>query len=376
MSLRRPAKNQPENFEFNSSSLEAANKIVSKYPNNKQQSAVMALLYIAQKQNNNWIPLAAMKYIAKFLDMPYIKVYEVATFYTMYNLSPVGKYFVQVCTTTPCMIRGANKLVEASAPTLGTPISWGPTSTTNFIRNRISTVDLVRTDKLVGAPGLETAGGEAYLLVAADYTWNDVADPGPDTITTNSDEQANISVGDVVAGAGVAAGTTVASIDATTITLSNFSGTGTGDLQFYPPNRDVYNLVLTGGSINFENNISYLTPEELGIVNAPIGNITGSRAISGNITCYLDNDVSSSKSGELFADLVSDTDTVRNTFDLNINIGGTAAPSLKFSLPTAHLEVPVINVEDLLTLDVAFHGQVSAGNVDSTNEATITYKGE
>ena len=73
----------------------------------------MALLYIAQRQNNNWIPLAAMKYIAKFLEMPYIKVYEVATFYTMYNLSPVGKYFVQVCTTTPCMIRGANKLVEA-----------------------------------------------------------------------------------------------------------------------------------------------------------------------------------------------------------------------------------------------------------------------
>ena len=113
MSLRRPAKNQPEIFEFSSSSLEEANKIVLKYPEGKQQSAVMALLYIAQKQNDNWIPLAAMKYIAKFLDMPYIKVYEVATFYTMYNLSPVGKYFVQVCTTTPCMIRGANKLVEA-----------------------------------------------------------------------------------------------------------------------------------------------------------------------------------------------------------------------------------------------------------------------
>ena len=111
MSLRRPSKNQPEVFEFNSSSLEEANKIVSKYPKGKQQSAVMALLYIAQKQNDNWIPLVAMKYIAKFLDMPYIKVYEVATFYTMYNLSPVGKYFVQVCTTTPCMIRGANQLV-------------------------------------------------------------------------------------------------------------------------------------------------------------------------------------------------------------------------------------------------------------------------
>ena len=113
MSLKRPAKDQPENFEFNSSSLEAANKIISRYPNGKQKSAVMALLYIAQKQNNNWIPLVAMKYIAKFLDMPYIKVYEVATFYSMFNLSPVGKYFVQVCTTTPCMIRGANKLIEA-----------------------------------------------------------------------------------------------------------------------------------------------------------------------------------------------------------------------------------------------------------------------
>jgi len=113
MSLRRPSKEQPENFEFSLSSLEAAKSIVVKYPKDKQQSAVMALLYIAQKQNSNWIPLAAMKYIGKFLDMPYIKVYEVATFYTMYNLAPVGKYFIQVCTTTPCMLRGAYKLVEA-----------------------------------------------------------------------------------------------------------------------------------------------------------------------------------------------------------------------------------------------------------------------
>ena len=74
MSLKRPAKDQPENFEFNSTSLEAANTIIANYPKGKQQSAVMSLLYIAQRQNNNWIPLAAMKYIAKFLDMPYIKV--------------------------------------------------------------------------------------------------------------------------------------------------------------------------------------------------------------------------------------------------------------------------------------------------------------
>jgi len=113
MSIRRPSKEQPDTFEFNPDSLEAAKVIITRYPKDKQQSAVMALLYIAQKQNNNWIPLAAMKYIGKYLDMPYIKVYEVATFYTMYNLAPVGKYFIQVCTTTPCMIRGAYKLVEA-----------------------------------------------------------------------------------------------------------------------------------------------------------------------------------------------------------------------------------------------------------------------
>ena len=112
MSIKKISKNQPENFEFNEKNIEVAKKVISNYPVGKQQSAVMALLYIAQRQNNNWIPLSAMKYVAKFLDMPYIKVYEVATFYSMYNLAPVGDYFFQVCTTTPCMLRGANKLVE------------------------------------------------------------------------------------------------------------------------------------------------------------------------------------------------------------------------------------------------------------------------
>ena len=112
MSLKKISKNQPKNFKFNSKSLIAAEKVISNYPEGKQQSAVMALLYIAQRQNYNWIPLSAIKYIAKMLNMPYIKVYEVATFYTMYNLAPVGEYFFQVCTTTPCMLRGAYKLVD------------------------------------------------------------------------------------------------------------------------------------------------------------------------------------------------------------------------------------------------------------------------
>ncbi len=112
MSIKKISKDQPDKFEFNQKNNEVAKKIIQNYPKGKQQSAVMGLLYLAQKQNDNWIPLSAMKYIAKFLDMPYIKVYEVATFYSMYNLSPVGKYFIQICTTTPCMIRGAYKLVD------------------------------------------------------------------------------------------------------------------------------------------------------------------------------------------------------------------------------------------------------------------------
>ena len=112
MSLKKIHDQQPETFEFTEKNKDTIIKILKKYPEKRKKSAVMPFLYLAQKQNENWITLAAMKYIAKYLEMPYIKVYEVATFYTMYNLAPVGKYFVQVCTTSPCLIRGADKLVK------------------------------------------------------------------------------------------------------------------------------------------------------------------------------------------------------------------------------------------------------------------------
>ena len=112
MSLKKIHDQQPTSFEFLKVNLELAVSILKKYPEERKKSAVMPLLYLAQRQNENWIPLAAMKYIAKYLEISYIKVYEVATFYTMYNLAPVGKYFVQVCTTSPCLIRGADKIVK------------------------------------------------------------------------------------------------------------------------------------------------------------------------------------------------------------------------------------------------------------------------
>jgi NADH-quinone oxidoreductase E subunit len=112
MSLKKIHDQQPESFEFSKANIEIAENILKKYPESRKKSAVMPFLYLVQRQNENWIPLVAMKYIAKYLEIPYIKVYEVATFYTMYNLAPVGKYFVQVCTTSPCLIRGADKIVK------------------------------------------------------------------------------------------------------------------------------------------------------------------------------------------------------------------------------------------------------------------------
>ena len=112
MSGKHVAKDQPATFEFDVNNLKRIQEILKKYPAERKKSAVMPLLDLAQRQHDNWIPNAAIRKIGEILEVPYINVYEVATFYTMYNLAPVGKYFVQVCTTSPCMIRGSGKIVN------------------------------------------------------------------------------------------------------------------------------------------------------------------------------------------------------------------------------------------------------------------------
>ena len=112
MSVKKVHDDQPKEFKFSNENIKKVEEILKKYPDKNKKSAVMPLLYLAQKQNENWIPLAAIKYIANYLAMPYISVYEITTFYSMYNLAPVGKNFIQVCTTTPCLIRGADKIVK------------------------------------------------------------------------------------------------------------------------------------------------------------------------------------------------------------------------------------------------------------------------
>src|SRR5947209_776320 len=110
---------QPASFEFTPEYLEKAKWHIAKYPPGRQASAVLPLLHLAQRQHDGWLPRAAMDYVAGVLHMAPIRVYEVATFYTMFNLRPVGRYLLQVCATTPCWLRGSDDVAAACEKKLG-----------------------------------------------------------------------------------------------------------------------------------------------------------------------------------------------------------------------------------------------------------------
>jgi len=165
-----------------------------------------------------------------------------------------------------------------------------------------------------------------------------------------------------------------------TLTLASYNdpGSPTGA-------TDSYTVVLTGGSFTVENNLSFLMPEELGKVNQTIGNITGTRSISGSLTCYYDTNITDSRSSELWSDLTTgksggvtspsggEIPSIRNAHALTISVGGTTGNRLALTMPTAHLEIPTINPDELFTLEVNFHALPGSGNFDSTDEATIVY---
>jgi NADH-quinone oxidoreductase E subunit len=109
----RIASNQPHSFKFSKENEAEIKRVIAKYPKGRIASAVMPLLDLAQRQHDNWIPMKAIELIASKLDMAEIRVLEVATFYTMFNLKPVGEFFLQACTTTPCWLRGSDEMTRA-----------------------------------------------------------------------------------------------------------------------------------------------------------------------------------------------------------------------------------------------------------------------
>jgi len=121
MSVRRlaPPEQQPKEFSFSTANLAWAKRQIAKYPEGRQQSAIIPLLWRAQEQAGGWLPETAIRYVADFLGLAHIRALEVATFYTMFNLSPVGKFHVQLCGTTPCRLRGADDLEDLCRARIG-----------------------------------------------------------------------------------------------------------------------------------------------------------------------------------------------------------------------------------------------------------------
>jgi NADH-quinone oxidoreductase subunit E len=119
MSVRRLAAEQPEGFAFTPENLEWAKAQIEKYPEGRQASAVLPILWRAQEQMGGWLPEPALRCVADMLGMAQIRIYEIATFYTMFNLAPVGQHYVQVCGTTPCWLRGANAIKDTCRKLIG-----------------------------------------------------------------------------------------------------------------------------------------------------------------------------------------------------------------------------------------------------------------
>ena len=157
---------QPTSFAFSPENLKEAQKHIAKYPKGREQSAVMPLLMLAQKQHQNWLPQVAIEVVAKMCNMPAIRAHEVASFYSMYNLAPVGRYHVQCCTTTPCWLRGSDDVVKACKDTLG--IDFGETT-------RDSMFTLTEVECLgacVNAPMIQVDGHDGSELFYEDLNYN------------------------------------------------------------------------------------------------------------------------------------------------------------------------------------------------------------
>lgn len=138
------------------------------------------------------------------------------------------------------------------------------------------------------------------------------------------------------------------------------------------PGSVTYDLVLTGGNVTISNNMTFLTPETLGVVNQPLGHVTGTRSVSGSFTCYLNAEANSS--ADLFENIIEGTTTITNNFDLTFKVGGASStPRLELAMTDCHLEVPSHSIDDVISLETNFHALPST--IDGTDELTIKYVG-
>ncbi len=237
---------------------------------------------------------------------------------------------------------GMGSLISDEGTTVPTATVYeGINATNNFIRNRLTTLTAGKygTPALINAANQPVSGKRYKITEVGDTNWTAI---------------------------GASSGAVGVEFVANSTTAS---GTGTGKAAL----EAEYGLVLTGGNITINNNITFLTPETIGQVNQPIGHVTGSRSVSGSFTCYLNNETDSS--AELFEDLVGDTTTVTNNHRLVFAIGGTTPnlPRVEMTMLDCHLELPSHSIDDVISLETAFHALPSA--IDKTDEVTVKYFG-
>lgn len=170
---------QPTHFAFTEANEKEARKIISRYPAGKQRSAVIPLLDIAQRQHKGWLPRAAIEYVAEFLDLAAIRVYEIASFYTMFNLGPVGECLIQICRTTPCWLRGSDQITHMCKEKLG--IDIGETT----VDGKFTLVEVECLGACVNAPVIqvnddfyEDLSPENFERVLDDFADGKVPAPG------------------------------------------------------------------------------------------------------------------------------------------------------------------------------------------------------
>lgn len=290
------------------------------------------------------------------------------------------------------MVLGAGETFQAntgSANTRAAGNSWGNTSTGVWSNTTYMEVDFDRSNK--------TALRTFELIFAMSSTGNSAA---PDTVYRITDAVVNavtidfdiegiaqlqwsgfgrtIASSNIMPTAFVTANTISEAVSSTNTFIRNRLTTvsiSTNETAYggSAGSAKTYNVILTGGSITIDNGITFLTPEEIGKVNIPLGHVTGTRSVSGTMTAYLDDDYASNSSGALFRNMTSNTSLSRNAFNLVFSIGGASSPKVEFSLPKAHLEIPMHSIDDVIGLEVNFSGLPSS--ISSTDEATIRYYG-
>ena len=194
MSVRRVAENQPDDFAFTKENISWAKEQIAKYPKGRQASAIIPLLWQAQKQSGGWLPEPAIRYVAEFLDMPHMRAMEVATFYTMFNLVPVGEHFVQLCGTTPCWLRGADNLKDVCRKIIGE-------QNTVTEDGKLSWLEVECLGACVNAPMVqinddfyEDLTAEWFEKILLDLKRGDTVIPGPQTSRQASEPEGGRTV--------------------------------------------------------------------------------------------------------------------------------------------------------------------------------------